>query len=374
MTTLAQFLSNDSNIDRQIVDYMTKTVQLESLSDFANFWTSADYEKGVQNDIVTQVPGFQDASRPASRVQIARLRAAWKKAQDQSSQAPMGTTTATSQMTAGEPVGMGWTSPTVTSTNLDGLWAAMVYKARNPQKFMDVSNVTVADRPGFIARSMTINPTGKRAEEHIYANERTGEMIYRIVDPDTKQETDDERVIAVKENPLRMEFFHRHVSDGYRIYWQAPVGSVQGMVQELINYAASNMGKGESVGLGVRSEEITGVSHDSLWRSIMASIREPGRFYSCSGVSIRERSGFVERTLTANGETFVENIYDDEKTSEIVFRKLVNGSETDVERVAVVRTNPLQVEFHMRNKADGFRVQWDMPKSAALSAVDAFVR
>merc|ERR1719188_1870892 len=98
MSTLAQFLSNDSNIDRQIVDYMTKTVQLESLSDFANFWTSADYEKGVQNDIVTQVPGFQDASRPASRVQIARLRAAWKKAQDQSSS--QGTATATSQMTA----------------------------------------------------------------------------------------------------------------------------------------------------------------------------------------------------------------------------------------------------------------------------------
>jgi len=371
MSTLAQFLSNDSNIDRQIVDYMTKTVQLESLSDFANFWTSSDYERGVQNDIVTQVPGFQDASRPASRVQIARLRAAWKKAQDQSSQAPMGTTTATS---AGGPVGMGWTSPTVTSTNLDGLWAAMVYKARNPQKFMDVSNVTVVDRPGFIARSMTINPNGKRSEEHIYANEKTGEMIYRQVDPDTKQETEDERVIAVKENPLRMEFFHRHVSDGYRVYWQAPVGAVQGMVQELINYAASNMGKGDAVGLGVRSAEITGVSHDALWRSIMSSIRDPARFYPCSGVSIVERQGFVQRTLTANGQPYDENIYDDEQSSTIVFRKLKNGSETDVERVVVLRTNPLQIEFHMRNKADGFRVDCDMPKSAALSSVEAFVR
>merc|ERR1740116_59941 len=141
----------------------------------------------------------------------------------------------------GASVGMGWTSPAVTTCSSDGLWAAMVYKARNPQKFMDVSNVTVVDRPGFIARSMTINPNGKRSEEHIYANEKTGEMIYRQVDPDTKQETEDERVIAVKESPLRMEFFHRHVSDGYRVYWQAPVGSVQGMVQELINYAASNM-------------------------------------------------------------------------------------------------------------------------------------
>merc|ERR1712032_847748 len=65
---------------------------------------------------------------------------------------------------------------------------------------------------------------------------------------------------------------------------------------------------------------------------------------------------------------------DDEQSSTIVFRKLKNGSETDVERVVVLRTNPLQIEFHMRNKADGFRVDWDMPKSAALSSVEAFVR
>ena len=55
-------------------------------------------------------------------------------------------------------------------------------------------------------------------EEHIYASERNGEMIYRLVDPQTKRETDDERVIAVKEGPLRMEFFHRHVSDGFRMF------------------------------------------------------------------------------------------------------------------------------------------------------------
>merc|ERR1712176_1048464 len=105
----------------------------------------------------------------------------------------------------------------------------------------------------------------------IYANERTGEMIYRIVDPGTKRETDDERVIAVKEGPLRMEFFHRHVSDGYRSYWQAPLDSVKQMVGELTDYAAKNEGKGGVVGLGVRSAEITGVSHDSVWRAMTAS-------------------------------------------------------------------------------------------------------
>merc|ERR1719492_386629 len=59
---------------------------------------------------------------------------------------------------------------------------------------------------------------------------------------------------------------------------------------------------------------------------------------------------------------------------EIVYRKLLNGSETDTERVVALRTHPLQIEFHQRNTADGFRVQWDMPKSAPLGSVEAFVR
>merc|ERR1711963_727209 len=239
---------------------------------------------------------------------------------------------------------------------------------------MDVSDVVVADRPGYLARSMTINPTGKRVEEHIYASERKGEIIYRLVDPATKAETDDERVIAVKESPLRMEFFHRHVSDGYRMYWQAPLDSVQGMLQELVDYASKTEGGGGVVGLGIRSDEVKGVSHDSLWRSMMLSIRDPARFFSCSGVSIKECAGFVQRTLTANGETYLENIYTDESSREIVYRKLFNGAETDIERVVALRTHPLQIEFHQRNTADGFRVQWDMPKAAPLGTVEAFVR
>merc|ERR1712012_1348798 len=284
-------------------------------------------------------------------------------------------TTQGAPTTSGQVVGMGWTSPEITTSTWDGLWEALIFKARNPEKFkMDVSNVVVADRPGYLARSMTINSSGTSVQEHIYASERKGEIIYRIVDPGTKRETDDERVIAVKEGPLRMEFFHRHVSDGYRSYWQAPLDSVTQMVQELVDYAARTEGKGGVVGLGIRSEEIKGVSHDSLWRSMMESIRDPARFFACSDVSIKECQGFVQRTITANGEAYIENIYSDEPACEIVYRKLVNGSETDQERVVALRTHPLQIEFHQRNTADGFRVQWDMPKSAPLGSVDAFVR
>jgi len=97
-------------------------------------------------------------------------------------------------------------------------------------------------------------------------------------------------------------------------------------------------------------------------------------------VSIKDCRGFVQRTIKAGSETYLENIYTDEPSCEIVFRKLVNSAglensaETDIERVIALRSHPLQIEFHQRNKADGFRVQWDMPKSALLSVVEAFVR
>jgi len=369
MAALGEFLQTNGLTDPKIINYMRNTLLLESVTDFASYWTSADFEKGVQTDVVQQVA---DVSLPSSKLQIARLRAAWKLAQDK----PVATTSAPGKTTTGGPVvGMGWTSPEVKTSTWDGLWEALMFKARNPQKFkMDVSDVVVADRPGYLARSMTINSTGARVQEHIYASERKGEIVYRIVNSETKRETDDERVIAVKEGPLRMEFFHRHVSDGYRTYWQAPLDTVKQMVQELVDYAAKTEGKGGVVGLGLRSDEIKGVSHDSLWRSMTESIREPARFFPCSDVSIKECQGFLQRTLTANGETYLENIYCDEPSCEIVFRKLVNGSEADVERVVALRTHPLQIEFHQRNIADGFRVQWNMPKSAPLSSVEAFVR
>ena len=82
----------------------------------------------------------------------------------------------------------------------------------------------------------------------------------------------------------------------------------------------------------------------------------------------------MQRTMTAGSETYVENIYIDEVSCEMVFRKLVNGAETDIERVVALRPQPLHLELHQRNAADGSRVQWGMPKSAPLRSVDAFVR
>mmetsp|Transcript_50457 Transcript_50457/g.161505 ORF Transcript_50457/g.161505 Transcript_50457/m.161505 type:complete len:670 (-) Transcript_50457:171-2180(-) len=369
---LVQFLANEGKVDQKVIAYMTNQMKLTSVSDFANYFTSSEFEKGVQDDIVAQVSPFNaDVSKPDAKIQTARLRAAWKAAQT-GANAIQATGAAPAPST--KVVGMGWTSQEITTTDADGLFEALVYKARNPAKFMDVSDVTVVDRPGFLARTMIIKATNKRVEEHIYARERQGEMVYRVVDSTTKRETDDERVIAVKESPLRLEFFHRHVTDGYRAYWQTPLEPVEQMFRELIDIAGNLANASEVVGLGVRSPAIAGVSHDSLWRAMLESIREPSRFFNCSDVSIKDCRGFVQRTLSANGVTYTENICDDEASCEIVYRKVENGVEADLERVVALRTHPLQIEFHQRSKADGFRVQWDMPKSAPLSTVDAFVR
>eukprot|EP00419_Tripos_fusus_P025650 CAMPEP_0172722800 /NCGR_PEP_ID=MMETSP1074-20121228/82341_1 /TAXON_ID=2916 /ORGANISM="Ceratium fusus, Strain PA161109" /LENGTH=240 /DNA_ID=CAMNT_0013548883 /DNA_START=60 /DNA_END=782 /DNA_ORIENTATION=+ len=99
----------------------------------------------------------------------------------------------------------------------------------------------------------------------------------------------------------------------------------------------------------------------------MSSICDPARFCPCSLVAIVERRGVVQRALAANGQPFPENIFFGADTNTICFLQLLNGSETDVERVVVLQTHPLQIELHLRTKADG-------SKTAALSSVDAFLR
>ena len=60
---------------------------------------------------------------------------------------------------------------------------------------------------------MIINSTGERVEEHIYANERKGELIYRSVDPQTKVETENDSAMPVLEAPsLIWECVRQHNS------------------------------------------------------------------------------------------------------------------------------------------------------------------
>ena len=150
-------------------------------------------------------------------------------------------------------------------------------------------------------------------------------------------------MIAVKGGPLRMDFLHRHVSDGYRSYLRATRGSVKQMVQELIDYADKTKAEGGTVRLGIRFTEFKGVPHDSLWSSIMTPTCEPARCYSCSGVAVKECMGFLQRILNTNGEKYFENLYLDESACEIMYRRLANGAGADVERVVSLRAHPCRL-------------------------------
>lgn len=276
-----------------------------------------------------------------------------------------------------EHVGMGWTSNALEDVTVDGIWEALVYKARNPQEVMDVSDVVVQDRKGFLWRSMFVKASNKKVVEHIYCNERKGEMVYRKVDFATKRELEDERVISIKEDPLKMEFYHRHKSDGYRSYWPAPVTVVKGLVDGVVELAKKlEHNNDKKVGLGIHSDVITGVSHDALWKAMCECIREPGRFVEGARVnSMTDNNGFVQRSMTVNGKTINENIYAYEASCEICYRTLDDhGKETDIERVVALRSHPQELEFHCRNKSDGFRVDWTLPKEHALKVVDAYIR
>lgn len=75
------FFRNGSGIDPSIMTYLLDTLQIECIFDFACMWTEADYEKGLCDDVVAQVEPFKsDMAKPASRLQVARLRSAWLQA------------------------------------------------------------------------------------------------------------------------------------------------------------------------------------------------------------------------------------------------------------------------------------------------------
>ena len=99
---------------------------------------------------------------------------------------------------------------------------------------------------------------------------------------------------------------------------------------------------------------------------MVEAIRDPDRFFACSEVGIKERAGFAQKIITANGEIYPENAYEDELRVEVVYRKLVNGPGTGRERAMSLRMHPFEMESHMRNKVEGFRAQWDMPEAAVL--------
>ena len=64
-----------------MVDYITDTMNIKSVSDFARFWKVDEYENGVSSDVIEKVNPFNVLEETAlslpARLQRGRLRAAW---------------------------------------------------------------------------------------------------------------------------------------------------------------------------------------------------------------------------------------------------------------------------------------------------------
>jgi len=82
MAMTFQNLLGKEAVHPNVVKYLTSTLGIELSSDFANMWTDSEYEKGVCDDVVAQVWPFKgDPTGPQARLQVARLRTLWRRAQ-----------------------------------------------------------------------------------------------------------------------------------------------------------------------------------------------------------------------------------------------------------------------------------------------------
>jgi len=124
---------------------------------------------------------------------------------------------------SGETIGYGLASKPLTGVNEDAVWRGMLYAMRNPADAgMKVDNVRVQDLGGYMQRSFRIldKPGSPTVTDNIRVMEAAREIIYCPVIGG--QESEEQRVFALRTGPLRFEMFSRRSNDQMRIDWTAP--------------------------------------------------------------------------------------------------------------------------------------------------------
>ena len=126
-------------------------------------------------------------------------------------------------------MGYGQASEPITNVSQDSLWRAMLYSARNPgQCGLDVDDVDVrgvamsGEKYAVTQRTMRLSEKSgsPTVTENIRFNECAQEITFRPVANGV--ESEEERVYALRTDPLRLEMFSRSSKDGARSDWQAP--------------------------------------------------------------------------------------------------------------------------------------------------------
>ena len=84
---------------------------------------------------------------------------------------------------------------------------------------MPVDGVSFQEKAGYMVRSMRLIPTNKVSTDNIRVNEAAQEIIFRSVKGGV--EGTEERVLALRTEPLRCEIHCREVSTEVRVNWEA---------------------------------------------------------------------------------------------------------------------------------------------------------
>jgi len=274
-------------------------------------------------------------------------------------------------------IGLGATSGPIRDVAYQSLFAAVDKTIAQPWLIQDVkeSDVSGSDCQGYYSRSMKLPHTGEALREQIRIDEEKGEVVFSKLGADSRP-SNRQRVIAFKNDPLRIEFFERDANTGARLEWGAPYIVARQLFTNITKIAQEIESKQHDiVGYGMVSHPYT-CTREKLWKAMNAVLRDPCRFgIKVDQVMVQDQAGFLKRyyRIISQNRVKVEHVRVNEAAQEFVIKTIKDGKESDVEHIWALATNPLRCELHSRKASDQMRIRWSLPHEQANEIFDAFL-
>ena len=154
------------------------------------------------------------------------------------------------------------------------------------------SKTEVVESIDTLSRAISIleNETAKNPAAFTQINPKNTEGALQafsaILDAASLSGSDQKQLTAIVRSQWSDDAEEDELSSPATAAYKTHSGNILDVLEDLKEKAwcCSNDGKGDVVGLGTRSDEVKGVSHDPLWNSMMLSLRDPVRFLPCSGI------------------------------------------------------------------------------------------
>lgn len=155
--------------------------------------------------------------------------------------------TSTEHASAGNTVGMGYTSAPIDGVSAKQVFKAMMFNIDGADRFLPVSSVTIrpalgdAAEDGGLWRSMKFHGPGplqgKTVREHIYADTSQEQIRFVELKGPQQREANLEVVHILHKNPLCIEYFQRDRHTRERVNWDTPVQIVAKAIDATIALA-----------------------------------------------------------------------------------------------------------------------------------------